>query len=204
MTVPLILLAACSILLGFVGTPAWPWFESFLTGHSAHFEFGKLFESEVLLTMLVSSAIVAVGIGLGWWLYGRKPVPAANELDVLEQLRPDLFTLLRRKFFVDEIYEYSVVRLNAWWARTCEWLDDVVWNGAVQFVSYFVIGLSWVNRFFDEYVVNKVFDESCRRIAGSGGLMSRLQNGKIQSYLRFIGIALTVLVLFLIWGCRGS
>jgi NADH-quinone oxidoreductase subunit L len=204
MTVPLIILAAFSILLGFIGTPAWPWFENFLSGHSAHFEFGKLFESEVLVIMLVSSAIVAVGIGLGWWLYGRKPVPAANELDVLERLRPDVFTLLRRKFFVDEIYEYSFVRLNAWWARTCDWLDNVVWNGAVQFVSYFVIGVSWVNRFFDEYVVNKIFDESCRRIAGSGGLMSRLQNGRIQSYLRFIGIALTVLVLFLIWGCRGS
>jgi len=204
MTVPLIILAAFSILLGFIGTPAWLWFESFLAGHSAHIEFGKLFESEVLATMLVSSAIVAMGIGLGWWLYGRKPVPAANELDVLESLRPDVFTLLRRKFYVDELYEYSFVRLNAWWARTCDWLDDVVWNGAVQFVSYLVIALSWLNRFFDEYVVNKIFDESCERIAGGGGLISRLQNGRIQSYLRFIGIALTVLVLFLIWGCRGS
>jgi len=31
MTVPLILLAACTVLLGFIGTPAWPWFQSFLS-----------------------------------------------------------------------------------------------------------------------------------------------------------------------------
>ena len=204
MTVPLIILAAFSILLGFLGTPAWPWFQDFLIGHTSHFEIGKLLESEVLRILLLSSAIVALGIGLGWWLYGRKPVRGAEELDILEQLRPDLFTLLRRKYFVDEIYEYSIVRLNAWWARACDWFDDVVWNGAVQLVSYLVLVLSWLNRFLDESVVNGLFDESCRRIAGSGGLISRLQSGRIQNYLRFIGIALIVLVLFLIWGCRGS
>ena len=37
-----------------------------------------------------------------------------------------------------------------------------------------------------------------------GGLLSRLQNGRVQSYLRVIGIALAALVLFLIWGCRAS
>jgi hypothetical protein len=35
-------------------------------------------------------------------------------------------------------------------------------------------------------------------------MMSRLQDGRVQNYLRAIGIALTVLVLVLIWGCRAS
>ncbi len=30
MTIPLLILAAFSILLGFIGTPAWPWFQSFV------------------------------------------------------------------------------------------------------------------------------------------------------------------------------
>ena len=33
--------------------------------------------------------------------------------------------------------------------------------------------------------------------------MSRLQSGRVQSYLRVIGVALVVLVLLLIWGCRA-
>ena len=125
-------------------------------------------------------------------------------MDVLERVRPDIFGLLRNKYYVDEIYEHSVVWLNAWWARTCDWLDYWVWNGAVQLISYLVVGLSWINWFFDEYVVNLGFDESCRRLAGGGGLMSRLQDGRVQNYLHLIGIALTVLVLFLIWGCHAS
>src|SRR6185369_15388281 len=30
MTGPLVVLATCAILLGFIGTPAWPWFRSFV------------------------------------------------------------------------------------------------------------------------------------------------------------------------------
>jgi len=203
MTGPLIVLAGFSILLGLIGTPAWPWFQDFIIGHHATFDFRKLLESEVLSVLLVSSVIVFLGIGLGWWLYGRRPVAAPGELDALERLRPDLFTLLRRKYYVDEMYDLSFVRLNAWWARACDWLDDVVWSGVVQIVSYLVLGWSWLNRFVDESVVNGLFDQSCRRISGSGGLLSRLQNGRVQNYLRIIGIALTVLTLFLIWGCRA-
>ena len=154
--------------------------------------------------MALSSAFVFLGLGLGWWVYGRKPVATADQVDVLERIRPDIFALLKNKYFVDEIYDWSVVRFNAWWAWLCHWLDSRIWSGAVKLVSYLILVLSWFNRYFDEYVVNLGFDEGCRRLTASGGLMSRLQDGRVQNYLRVIGIALTVLVLFLIWGCRAS
>ncbi len=34
--------------------------------------------------------------------------------------------------------------------------------------------------------------------------MARLQNGKVQTYLRVIGIGLVVLALMMIWGCHAS
>ena len=86
MTAPLAILAGFAILLGFLGTPAWPWFQDFLNGHPARIQFGKLFESEVLGLMALSSAVVFAGLGLGWWLYGRKPVSSPNEIDVLERI----------------------------------------------------------------------------------------------------------------------
>jgi NADH-quinone oxidoreductase subunit L len=199
MTFPLIVLAAFAILLGFIGTPAWPWFQEFLSGHHATIEFHKLFESEVLGLMGFSSVVVLAGIGIGWWLYGRKPLD--QPVDVLERIRPDIFALLKHKYFVDEIYERSVVRLNAWWARTCDLLDSIVWEGVVKLFTVVVVLLSWASRFFDEHVVNVGFDEACRRVSKGGGLASRLQNGRVQNYLRVIGIGLAVLVLFLIWGC---
>jgi NADH-quinone oxidoreductase subunit L len=204
MTVPLAILAAFSLLLGFIGTPAWPWFQKFHGASHAGMGFSKLFESEVLRLISLSSVVVFAGIGLGWWLYGRKPIGSPDEVDVLERIRPDIFTLLKRKYFVDEIYEGSVVRLNAWWARACDWLDNWIWSGVVQLLAYVVVGLSWVDRFFDEYVVNLGFDESCQRLTQGGGFLSRLQDGRVQNYLRVIGIALTILVLFVIWGCRAS
>jgi NADH-quinone oxidoreductase subunit L len=200
MTIPLVVLAVFAILLGFVGTPAWPWFQTFLGAHES--EVG--FTSDVISLMVLSSVIVFVGLGLGWWLYGRKPITTAGEKDVLEKARPDIYSLLQNKYWIDELYEATVIRFNAWWAKVCDFLDTWVWNGAVQLVSYLVLGLSWVNRFIDEYVVNLGFDEGCHRVTLGGKVMSRLQDGQVQNYLRIIGVALTVLVLVLIWGCRAS
>jgi NADH-quinone oxidoreductase subunit L len=200
MTVPLMVLAVFAIVLGFLGTPAWPWFEGFLEGHAVEFSLGKLFDGHVLALIGLSSLVVFVGIGVGWWLYSRQPV--AQQTDALERLRPDVFALLRRKYFIDEAYERTVIRLNAWWARLCSSLDYWLWNGLVKVVSLIVVGLAWVDRLFDEKVINLGFDETCRKLTQSGGLISRLQNGRVQAYLRIIGVALTVLTLLLIWGCR--
>jgi NADH-quinone oxidoreductase subunit L len=200
---PLMILAACSIVLGFLGTPAWPWFQTFLNGERAGWDPSRFTEHGVILVMSLSTLVAFAGIGLGYWLYGRKPIQAADQPDVLEGHWPNLFRLLQRKYFVDEIYEWAVVGFNARWARLCDALDRWLWNGAVQLLAYITMGLSWVNRTLDEYVVNLGFDESCQGLARGGGWLSRLQNGSAQNYLRVIGIGLVVLALFLIWGCRA-
>ena len=143
---PLLVLAAFSVLLGFIGTPAWPWFQGFLSGETATGHLGRLFEPQVLGLMALSSVVVFAGLGLGWWLYGRRPVRSADQPDALERFQPEVFALLRRKYFVDEIYEASVIRFNAWGARACDWLDYWVWNGVVQLLSLLVVGLAWLNR----------------------------------------------------------
>lgn len=201
MTVPLMLLAFFAVVLGFIGTPAWPWFQAFLSGKQAVLHFNHLLEPQVLKLMALSAVIVFVGMGLSWFLYGRTPIRDARQLDPLEARRPDIFALLREKYFVDELYDATFVRLNAWFARAADWMDYWVWNGLVQLVSFGIIGLSWVNRSFDEFVVNLGFDQSCRGLRQSGGLLARLQNGQVQSYLRIIGIGVALMALLLIWGC---
>ena len=204
MTIPLLVLAAFSVLLGFIGTPVWPWFQGFLNGRSETGHLGALFEPQGLGVMAISSVVVIAGLGLGWWLYGRLPVRTADQPDALERFQPEVFALLRRKYFVDEVYEATIIRFNAWGARACDWLDYWVWNGVVQLLSLLVVGFAWLNRSLDEHVVNPGFDEACRRLTRGGTLMSRLEGGQVQTYLRLIGVALAVLVLFLIWGCRAS
>jgi NADH-quinone oxidoreductase subunit L len=200
MTMPLVVLAVCAVGLSAIGTPAWPWFQGFLDGERATIDFSRLSESGILSLMTLSSLIVLAGLGLGWRLYGRKAVEKAEQPDVLERLPADFFTVLQNKYWIDEIYEHSIIAFNAWWSRACDWLDTWIWNGAVQLISYALLGLSWVNRFCDDYVVNLGFDEGCRSLKSGGKIMSRLQDGRVQHYLRVIGVALIVLALALIWG----
>jgi NADH-quinone oxidoreductase subunit L len=200
MTWPLIILAFFAIVLGFVGTPAWPWFQSFLEGHAA--EAG--FNSGVISIMVSSSVIVFAGLGLGWFFYGRKPIENADAPDPLEKLPAGSYRWLQKKFGIDELYEMSIIWFNAWWAKVCAFLDEWVWGGAVALISYLTLALSWANRAFDEFVINLGFDRSCGGVTFGGRVMSRLQDGRVQNYLRVIGLALALLVLFLLWGCQGS
>jgi NADH-quinone oxidoreductase subunit L len=199
MTTPLVILAAFAILLGVIGTPAWPWFDSFLNGRGATLNFAGFLESGILPVMLTSSIIVFLGLGLGWWFYGRKPIVNAEETDALEKLQPQIFHLLRRKFYVDEFYQATFIRWNTWLSRVSDWFDRWIWNSAVWAVSYFVLGLSWLARSADTYIVNPGFDEGCRTVTAGGKLLARLQNGRTQNYLRLVGVAFAILVAFLIW-----
>jgi len=202
MTLPLIILAVCSVLLGFFGTPAWPWFQGFLTGTPVEFSFKAFAEPGLIPILLVSSAVALGGIALGWWLYGRNK-EACAEPDPVASFWPNLFTLWRRKYFVDEAYDWAVVGFTRKWARACDWLDRWVAEGGVQLVSYAVVGWSWIQKAIDDYVVNLGFDKTCRGLSESGGLVTRIQNGRVQRYLRVIGIAVAIAIVLLIWGCRA-
>jgi NADH-quinone oxidoreductase subunit L len=199
MTMPLVILAAFAILLGLIGTPAWPWFDSFLNGLPAALNVAEFFENGILPVMLFSSIIVFVGLGLGWWFYGRKPIVSADAPDALERLQPQIFHLLRHKFYVDEFYQATFIRWNAWLSRVSDWSDRWIWNGAVWAVSHLVLGLSWLARSMDAYVVNPGFDDACNTVTAGGKFLARLQNGRTQNYVRLVGVAFAVLVVLLIW-----
>jgi NADH-quinone oxidoreductase subunit L len=203
MTIPLVILAAFSMLLGLIGTPAWPWFSSFLDGQQVKFDFRGFAENGVLPMMLLSTIILLLGLGIGWWFYGRKPIERAEASDPLDHLQPQIFNVLRNGFFVDKLYEATIIRFNASFARFCDWLERWVWAGAVRLATYLVQGLSRLNHSVDAFVVNPGFDEGCRTVSRGGQLLSRLQSGRTQSYLRLVGVAFAALVLFLLWSKRG-
>ena len=203
MTVPLIILAGFAILLGFVGTPAWPWFDGYLTGEEFKFDFSKLTEPGTLGLMLASAAIVFTGLGLGWFLYGKRQRKTVAEKDVLEAAQPFIYKLLENKYYIDEIYEATVIRFNAFAAWLCDFADQWIFGGAVLLVKYITVGLAWLYRLTDEYFVNLGFDTGCEALREGGGGLSKLHTGRVQTYLRVIGVALVALIIFLIWGRKA-
>jgi NADH-quinone oxidoreductase subunit L len=203
MTVPLIILAGFAILLGFVGTPAWPWFDGYLTGEEFKLDFSKLAEPGTLGLMVASAAIVFTGLGLGWFLYGKRQRKTVAEKDVLEAAQPFIYKLLENKYFIDEIYEATVIRFNAFAARLCDFADQWIFGSAVLLVKYVTVGLAWLYRLTDEYFVNLGFDTGCEALREGGGGLSKLHTGRVQTYLRIIGVALVALIIFLIWGRKA-
>ena len=146
--------------------------------------------------------MVALGIGLAWRLYGGNRIEGADQPDALEVSQPTLFRWLRAKFYVDELYGATVIAWNDAWSQVCDFMDRWVWGGLVRLVSLLGEGIADLGDRIDEHLVNGGFDAGCRRVRGGGGFMTAWQDRRVRNHLRAIALALVVLVLALLWGCK--
>ena len=201
MTLPLAILAFLALVLGFVGTPAWPWFQAFLENRAARFDLHAFVQPGLGMLMLSSSLIVFLGLGLGWRLYGNQsPQPEAP--DALEQSAPWLWTPLRDRLYVDEFYRATFIALYLWLARVADWFDRRIWGGIVAGVAWLFGLWAQLNRLLDVYWVDGSFDKTCEELSNSGGLLARVQDGRVQDYLRILAVAVIALAGILIWSSR--
>jgi NADH-quinone oxidoreductase subunit L len=190
MTIPLIVLAACAILFSIVLTPAWPWLESYLTGHTTTFDLHLLFQPMILLSL----ALVGAGVGIGVSIYRK-----AGETDPLQQSQPPLFRFLENKLWIDEIYERTIITLAALFARLSDWMDRHVWDGIVRDVGTIGQFFGQLTTETDERVINAGVDEGTVGAHGLGRVISRLHSGQIQTYLGAVALGILVLVLLYAW-----
>jgi NADH-quinone oxidoreductase subunit L len=204
MTTPLILLAACTLAFSFLGAPSWRWIQSFLDQAPVHLEGAAPWLGEgVLQLMLASSVLVFLGIGLGILLYHRRPIRHHQQIDALEKLQPHLFRTLQNAFYIDKLYAATIVRLNNAFATTSDLLDRWLWSGLVTTISSLVVALAWLDNFIDTYLVNGTFDAGTQTVSLSGRLLALLQGGRIQSYLRIVGLAFIAMVVLLLWRAKA-
>ena len=202
MTVPLAILAFFAMALGLIGTPAWPWFRAFLEGRAAGFELHGFMEPGLLALMGLSTIVVFLGLGLGWRLYGGQ-APKPEEPDALEKAAPLVWGWLRDKLYVDELYGVTVIAFYSWWARVSDWLDRRVWGGLVAGVAWAFALWARLNRFLDTNWVDGSFDKGCEELGVGGGLLARVQSGRVQTYLRILALAVVALAAILIWSSRA-
>ncbi|HZR78272.1 MAG TPA: hypothetical protein VFA58_03645, partial [Chthoniobacterales bacterium] len=191
MTIPLIILAACAILFSIVLTPAWPWLESYLTGHAPELNPHLLFQPAILLSLV----LVGIGIGLGVWLYRN----AGGEVDPVLQKQPALFRFLENKMWIDEIYDRTVLALARISARLSDWMDRYVWDGIVRGVGSIGHLFGRLTADADDRVINAGVDESTLGAQGFGRAISRLHSGQIQTYLGAVALGMLALVLLYAW-----
>ncbi len=197
MTLPLILLAAGAVLLGFLGTPAYPWLQARLMGETT-VDVHSLLEGGGL--MMLSIVLVALGLGAGWALYGRRPRAKAESPDPLAARAPRLITALANRLGFDELYAATVGRLSSGFATLAAFLEVFVWDGAVRFLAGLGELSGLVSRENDEAGFNAGFDATSRKLRGTGVAYSKTQTGDAHGYLRTLALGFVLLLIIVILG----
>ena len=194
MTVPLVILALFAVFAGLVNLP----FDGF---HQLADFFGQEAGKLNLLVMGISSTIALVGIALGWLVYRQAFTASAEEADPLERMVPGVFTMLNRKFYIDELYAATFGALTTILARVWTWFDAQVLDRLVIDTGRFTRFLGQVNFIIDDAMLNDGADLMATGTQVAGDRTRRTTTGKIQDYvaLAFAGaVVLGVLYLYVV------
>jgi len=202
-TVPLMILAGCSILLGFIGTPFWPWFAHYLEPTTSNTEFASGFSWEWIALACLSAVVVLGSILIAWNFY----LPSAREeiiRDPLQRKAPGLFTALAHRLYIDELYEGSIIEWTRQAARVIARCEETLFDAIGRITALITLGFGWASRLFDRFVIDFGFDQTCRGLVKGAEAGTWTQSGTIQVYLRNIAVTLAILIVLLAWGCKGT
>ncbi len=161
MTIPLLILAGFAVALGWVGIPEhFPvlgslipnGFDAFVGAHEAV----DLRFSWQPLAMGVGAGLL--GLGLGWLLYGWRPLAAGAPDRLAAGLRCArlgwLYTAMQERFYFDWLYQRTVVWAAVTLAELAARFDAAIPDGAVRGVGALVRALSGALARFDDRVVD--------------------------------------------------
>ncbi len=204
MTIPLIVLAVFALFLGFINVPKdFPVFGAVL-GDGAYwlknFLMSGLVEKEPtipfnIIPVLFSLAVVAVGLGLGYVVYLRRPLQA-GQTDPVEKLG-GLFAFLHNRWYFDALYRAIFIQPMQWAADNYTRLVDKGVIDAVLEGGYRAgsVVAGWFKT-FDRVVVTGISDLIGNTIRDIGREGRELQSGQVQNYLLSGLIAAVVLIVF--------
>jgi len=111
-----------------------------------------------------------------------------------------VWTVVYNKYYVDELYEWAVVRNSERLARTLSWFDGKIVDGLVNAVGTVTRAFANLDGAIDKYLVDGAVNGLANLIGWAGGTLRLLQTGRIQTYLygALGGALVVVLVNFLI------
>jgi NADH-quinone oxidoreductase subunit L len=200
MTLPLIVLAVFAVAAGWAGIPEdFPVLGGLLPNWFHDFVGGTLLEHPPAITfspipLLTSITVSLLGLLCGWLVYRNVKAGAPDPL--VKALGP-VHTLLKRKYYLDEIYDRLIVSPAYWLAETFtyKFLDGKVIDGVLHTIAMVAGSVgTYLRRYIDLPVINGGADligESVKR-AGRNGRV--IQTGRVQGYL-VVGVAFVAVLL---------
>ena len=197
MTLPLIILAFFAVLAGYVGVhPEFPIFGQIFSAEYNPFhhfvgptileEPGKLEFNAI--PVLFSFVVALGGIGLGWLLYWRKPLQAQQPDPLVGILGAQLHSLLKNKYYIDELYQWLLIRPARWISNivTDRFLDRTVIDGVLHTIARIFVWMGDLMKVLNTWLIDGVGDGIPEGIAQSGGWIRKIQTGRVQQYLLFV------------------
>jgi NADH-quinone oxidoreductase subunit L len=160
MTVPLIILAICSMFAGYIGMPHilgghehsrlfQEFLEKFVAKPTGHFEMG---EAQEISMMIVTTLLILSSMGLAYYIYVVRHKD--NLKDKLKEKFTSLWKISSYKFSVDEIYESTIIKpLYAVGNFLVNFVEANIINGFIRLV---VTGTKESSHFLDENKPDRV------------------------------------------------
>jgi NADH-quinone oxidoreductase subunit L len=128
--------------------------------------------------MLLSVGLAIAGISFAWRIYVRKPDISSRLADRWSGAH----RTLTNKYYVDELYDATVVRGALVGGRGLWGFDKTVVDGAVNGSGWVTRVTSWISGKFDEYVVDGLVNLVGWGTGESSFVFRRFQTGLIQNY----------------------
>lgn len=212
MTVPLVILAVLSAVGGLVGIPhifharnyIHDWLEpsfSWLKGHgaanAAHVTdvaraAGRGSPSMEWTLMFASITIAGVAAAVGWWMYSRRrdiPEGAMKKY-------PNAHRWVLNKYYVDELYDWLVIKNLLRLTRISKWFDDNIVDGLVNGSGRVTVLATRITGWIDNTFVDGAVNLVAWIIEEIGERSRVIQTGRVQQYLAMAAgiVVLTVTV----------
>jgi NADH-quinone oxidoreductase subunit L len=151
--------------------------------------------------MIFSVLIAVVGIGLAWRFYVTSPETSER----LAERFAGAHRVLSHKYYVDELYDTTVIAATWKSARGLWTVDRNVVDGAVNGSGRVTVISSWLSGITDKSVVDGLVNLVGRTVQEGSHASRRLQTGLVQNYalLMLFGVFAFVSVYLLAQYGRG-
>ncbi len=203
MTAPLVILSVFAVAAGWAGIPEdFPILgglvANFIHGVSATLPAAMIEKAPAFNVIpLIASLVVALGgLFLGWLVYRKYK---AGATDPVKKMLGGLHTVLQNKYYLDELYQATFVRLFNWISEVfTPAMDRGVIDGFLHGIARVAFSLGGIFRDrFETPVITGAADLLGNGVKGFGREFRGIQSGRIQQYMNVVLVIVVVLAVFI-------
>ncbi len=208
-TVPLMILAFLAVVAGFFNMPS-QWvgdglglkFEQWVEPAGTRLP-GNFTHAKPSISLAIVASLLAVAAGAFVWNYYKKLYakdPKATEYtDGLASRMPlaaSAHKVLEEKYYLDHLYTDTIAAgTKGPLARAAYWFNQNILDGIVDGAGKGSVGLGrFIYKYIDQGTIDATVNQTAAGAGQSGGILRRVQSGKIRQYATLMFGAAAVLV----------